>query len=159
MKELKKLKKDEEIVLVVNNADNAAREYVAKFGICPPNQVILFKEHRQVFDALAPKCKSLSQEVLGHLIEAGSLEQVMTRCLNEENQLKFVQMYPEKVQEYLSNLEKHLDQNLGAYLTPEAEELYRELCEEDESLPKLQEVFTIKSAGNCPFAGLASLLS
>ena len=156
---MKKLKKEEEIVFLVNNADNAAREYVAKFGICPPNQEKMYSEHREVFNQLAPVCRKLSQSVLSEMIESGDLNIVMSRCLDTENQMKFIKMWPKRVVEYLSTLENHVEDGRGAYLTSEAEELYRRLCEEDESLPKLRGVFTPKSVGNCPFAGLASLLS
>ena len=157
---MRKISRDCELELLISSSTSEAMEYVTKCGIHPQNQVILFKEHRQVFDALAPKCKRLSQEVLCRLIEAGSLEQVMTRCLSEENQRKLVQIYPEKVQEYLTTLEKHLGQGRGAYLAPRAEEEYLALCEVNDQLPKIRRLFTAKaSSGNCPFAGLASLLS
>ena len=109
---MRKISRDCELELLISNTGSEVMEYVTKCGIHPQNQVILFKEHRQVFDALAPKCKRLSQEVLCRLIEEGSLEQVMTRCLSEENQRKLVQMYPEKVQEYLKllQLEKNLQE-------------------------------------------------
>ena len=157
---MRKISRDCELELLISsNTSNEAVEYVTKCGIHPQNQVILFKEHRQVFDALAPKCKRLSQEVLCRLIEEGSLELVMTRCLSEENQRKLVQLYPEKVQEYLTTLEKHLGQGRGAYLAPRAEEQYLKLCEVNDQLPKIRRFFTKTSTGNCPFEGLATLLS
>ena len=154
---MKKMKKDEEYGFLVNST-NEAMDYVAKVGICPPNQERLFMESREIFYRLAPFCKKISQEVLYHLIEEGSLELVMSRCLSTENQIKFVEKYPEKVQEYLTTLEKSLSSDRGAYLAPEAEELYQQLCEQDDTLPKIKSVFTFTTS-NCPFAGLASLLS
>lgn len=157
---MKKLSQECELQLLVSNTSNEVMEYVTQCGIHSQNQVILFKEHRQVFDALAPKCKRLSQELLCNLIEEGSLQFVMSRCMSEENQVKLVQMYPERVQEYLTTLEKHLDQGRGAYLAPRAEEEYLKLCEANETLPKIRRLFTARaSTGNCPFEGLAGLLS
>ena len=156
---MRQISRDCELELLISSSTSEAMEYVTKCGIHPQNQIVLFNEKRQVFDALAPKCKRLSQEVLCRLIKEGSLAQVMTRCLSEENQRKLVQMYPEKVQEYLTTLEKHLDQGRGAYLAPRAEEEYLKLCEVNDQLPKIRRFFTKASTGNSPFEGLASLLS
>ncbi len=86
------------------------------------------------------------------------LEILMTRCLSEENQLKFVQYWPEKVCQYLETLEKELNDGRGAYLCEEAQDLYDHFCEEIPSLPKLKIRLGYKSATSSPFAALAGLL-
>lgn len=157
---MKKLKKEEELKFLLSTS-NEKLMYVANFGICPPNQEKLMSNHQEIFLEVAPSCKNLSQDILSAMIEAKDkryIDVVMTRCLSEDNQLKFIEHYPQKVNLYLDNLEKLLPEDRGAYLSREAEDFYQSLCEKDTSLVRLKRTLSHKSAGNCPFEGLAGLL-
>lgn len=150
---MKKLKKEEELAFLTTASVGERKEYVGKFGICLPNQMKLYHLFDEVFT-----CKNLSQELLSVIMEDEKyLSVVMTKCLSVENQLKFIQLYPDKVAMYLETLEQNLEAGRGAYLSAEAEEVYKNLCEEDPSLPKIKRNFA-GSSQNCPFAGLAALL-
>ncbi len=106
---MKKLKKEEEFMFILNSSRNERDEYVKIFGICSPNLLRLFKEYREIFNSVISLCKKISNPVIELMIENEEyLEILMTRCLSEENQLKFVQYWPEKVCQYLETLEKEL---------------------------------------------------
>ena len=151
---MKKLMRSEEMQFLLSLTNEKA-DYVKKYGICPPNQDELFENNPELFRELAPHCKKLSEEILSKMMEQEDfLGLVMTRCLSTPNQLKFIRLWPRKVADYLSTLESNLGDGRGAYLSPEAEEVYDDLCKEDASLTKIERHFTIKSAANCPFAEL-----
>lgn len=158
---MKKMKKNQEFEFLVSAPSVEKKEYVSSFGVCAPNQKDLFVEHREVFDELVDECKHLSNEVVSLMIEEEKyLPNVMRICLSRENQIKFVEYWPEKVNEYLQTLEETLPSDRGAYLCLEAEEIYNEFREDDPSLPELKvSLSRMNSArsGNMPFAGLAAM--
>jgi len=155
---MKKLRKEEELNLLINSSMRI--EYAKEFGICAPNLTYLYQEQTEIFNQVIVYCKRIPDEIIEFMIEDEKyLETIMTRCLSEKNQVKFVDFWPEKVKEYLETLENNLTNNGGAFLCSEAQNLYEEIREEDPSLPKIKSYINTKtSTGNCPFAGLVGLI-
>ena len=156
---MKKLQSGDELTFLQSPTSSGKKEYVEKFGINPANQMLLLQYDKKLFKKLIPLCCRLSQDVLSLMIEDENLHDlIMTKCLATPNQLKLIKLWPHKISKYLSTLEQSLSEERGAYLSKEAEEAYEKLCEADPSLPRIATHFKAKSAANCPFAELASLL-
>lgn len=155
---MKKLKKLEEMAFILAALPNDRVSYAKSNGICPPNQMEILNKDKSLFVELVPFIKTLSQETISKMIDEGLVRLLFGRCLDADNQIKLVEYYPSLVEEYLHSLEDKLDDDKGAYLVPEAEELYSQLCDENPSLPKLRRYFK-QQKGESPFAALANLLS
>ena len=156
---MKKLNKQDELNFLKSVDKEGIEAYIKESGICPAVMIQLFEEQKELFEEFVPLCKRIPQEVISKMLEEEKyLPIIMTKCLSTENQLKFVELYPHRVKEYLETLEENLSDGRGAYLSPEAEDFYWRLCEEDSSLPKIKKVFNLKAPTNSPFAGLKDLL-
>lgn len=154
---MKKMKKEAELEFLMSSAKEEKREYSKQFGICTPNLSYLMEENREIFDEIISECKRIPDTVMAAMIEEEKyLDVIMARCLSEDNQVKFVEYWPEKVVPYLQILEANLEDGRGAYLCREAEEIYEEIREEDSSLPELKVRLSGTPAINSPFAVLAN---
>jgi len=156
---MKKLKKQEELNFIITSEEDIRNEYLKNFGICTPNVKWIFKEHPSLFNQIVGFCKRVPDDVVEEMIEDEKyLPEIMTMCLSEENQIKFVELWPDKVQKYLQTLEENLGDGRGAFLCTEAQNLYDEIREEDPTLPEIKSYFNNNSVSNTPFAALAGLL-
>ena len=156
---MKKLKKIEVLVALVNGTEGKA--YVAQYGVCPPNQMVLYKEHPEIFQLLADDIRFLYPEIISLIIQEKNenlLPTLMKRCLSEENQLAFVRAWPEKVKEYLDTLENNLAKGRVAYLCEAAKDLYAQNRAENPNLEKIITLPRAKQTTYSPFAQLASML-